>query len=157
MGCIYHQHSPTNELFDSFSSHMILPHIVQPTRIRNNSKTLIDNIYSNVITPNNISSNLTATISDHLPQFFIAPEIFSDPSSTKLNIFERYWWKFDQEHFSLDYLSVEWENLLKSVNNEGHSSILTKFRSILDMHAPLRKISNETLKFRNKSWITIGR
>ena len=62
-------------------------HIVQPTRITNNSKILIDNIYSNVITPNNISGNLTAIISDHLLQFLIAPDIFSDPSSTKLNIF----------------------------------------------------------------------
>ena len=48
----------TNEFLDSLSSHMLLPHIVQPTRIRNNSKTLIDNTYSNVITPNNISTLL---------------------------------------------------------------------------------------------------
>ena len=85
----YDQHSLTNEFLDSLSSHMLLPHIVQPTRIRNNSKTLIDNIYSNVITPNNISGNITATISDHLPQFLIAPDIFSNPPSTKLDIFQR--------------------------------------------------------------------
>ena len=90
---------------------MLLPHIVQPTRIRNNSKTLIDNIYSNVITPNNISGNITATILDHLPQFLIAPDIFSNPPSTKLNIFERDWSKFDQENFIPDYLSVDRENL----------------------------------------------
>ena len=59
--------------------------------------TLIDNIYSNVITPNNITGNITATISDHLPQFLIAPNIFSNPTSTKLNIFERDWSEFDQE------------------------------------------------------------
>ena len=78
---------------------MLLPHIVQPTRIRNNSKTLIDNIYSNVITPNNISGNITATISDHLPQFLIASNIFSNPPFIKLNIFEKDWSKFDQEKF----------------------------------------------------------
>ena len=85
----YGQRSLTNEFLDSFSSHMLLPHIVQPTRIRNNSKTLIDNIYSNIITPNNISGNITAIISDHLPQFRIATDIFSNPPSRKLNIFER--------------------------------------------------------------------
>ena len=47
----YDQHSFNNEFLDSLSSHMLLPHIVQPTRIRNNSKTLIYSIYSNVITP----------------------------------------------------------------------------------------------------------
>ena len=59
---------------------MILPHIVQPTRIRNNSKTLIDSIYSNVITLNNVAGNFTATISDHISQILIAPDIFSNPS-----------------------------------------------------------------------------
>ena len=55
----------------------------------------IDNIYSNVITANNISSNITASILDHLPQFLIAPDIFSNPPSTKLNTFERDWFKLD--------------------------------------------------------------
>ena len=87
----YYQHPLANEFLDSLSSHMLLPHIVQPTRIRNNSKTLIDNIYSNVITPNNISRNIAATISDHLTQFLIAPDVFSNPPSTKMNIFERDW------------------------------------------------------------------
>ena len=91
----FDQHSLTNEFFDSLSSHKFLPHIVQPTRIRNNSKTLIHNIYSNVITPNNISGNITVTILDHLPQFLIAPDIFSNPTSAKLNIFERDRSKFD--------------------------------------------------------------
>ena len=71
----YDQVSPTNEFFDSLSSHMLLPHIVQPTKIRNNSKALIGNIYSNAITSNNISGNLTATILDHLSQLLIAPDI----------------------------------------------------------------------------------
>ena len=81
----YDRHSLTNEFLDSLSPHMLLPHIVQPTRIRNNSKTLIDDIYSNTITPNNILGNITATVSDHLPQFCIAPDIFSNPPSTKFN------------------------------------------------------------------------
>ena len=67
----YDQHSLTNEFLDFLSSQMLLPHIVQPTRIRNNSKTLIYNIYSNVITPNNISGNITATLSDDLPSFLL--------------------------------------------------------------------------------------
>ena len=85
----YDQHSLTNEFLDSLSSHMLLPHIVQPTGIRNNSTTLIDNIYSNVITANNISGNITATILDHFPQFLIAPDIFSNPTSTNLIIFSK--------------------------------------------------------------------
>ena len=106
----HNQHSVTNEFLGCLSSLMLLLHIVQPTRIRNNSKTLIDNSYSNVITPNNISGNITTTISDHLPQFLIALAIFFNLPSAKLNIFESYWSKFDHENFFLNYLSLDWEN-----------------------------------------------
>ena len=55
------------EFFDSLSSHLLLSNVAQLTRIRNNSKTVIDNIYSNMNTPNNVPGTLTATTSDHLP------------------------------------------------------------------------------------------
>ena len=68
-----------------------------------------------MITPNSISSNLTAAISEHLPQYLIAPEIFPNLSSTKLNTFERDWSKFNQEIFILDYLSVDWKNSIQII------------------------------------------
>lgn len=88
-----------------------LPHVVQPTRIRNNFRTLIDSIYSNVITPINISSNLIATISDHLPQFPFAPDTFANPPSTKFFIFfERDWFNFDPGMKN----GLDWEYLSSS-------------------------------------------
>ena len=50
--------------------------LLQPTRITSNFNTLIDNIFLNVIDPDIISGNLTATISDHLHQFSIIPNIW---------------------------------------------------------------------------------
>ena len=55
---------------------------------------------------------MTATISDHLPQFSIIP-MFGDIPGNKSNIYERDWSKFDRESFILDYFSVESEYLLK--------------------------------------------
>ena len=72
----YDKHAPANEFLDLLSSHMFLPHIVQPTRISTTSKTLTDNIFSNIHTPSSVSGNLTSSISDHLPQFLIVPDIF---------------------------------------------------------------------------------
>ena len=43
-------------------------HISQPARLRDSSNTLIDNISPNTVIENTTSGNLTATISDHLPQ-----------------------------------------------------------------------------------------
>ena len=78
-----------------------------------------------MIIPNNVSGNLTATVSDHLPQFLIASEIFSNPPSPYLNIFERDWSKFDQENLILNYLFVDLENLIKSNNENVDQSIVS--------------------------------
>ena len=85
---------------------MFLPHIIQPTRVTSTSITAIDNIFSNIISANIISGNLTATISDHVPQFLIAPEIFRNTPSKKSNNSERDWNNFNQENLILDYFSV---------------------------------------------------
>ena len=42
--------------------------------------------------------NLTATISDHLPQFAIVPNMFGNTLGNKSNIHERDWSKFDREN-----------------------------------------------------------
>ena len=80
--------------------------------IDNTFKTLIDNIFSNMVVSNIIYANLTASISYHLPQFLVAPNIFINISYPKSNNYERNWSRFDQENFVLDYLSVNWDNLL---------------------------------------------
>ena len=61
----YEQHKATNEFLDFLSSNMFLPRIVQPTRITSPSKTLSDNIFSNYISQDIVSGNLTTNISDH--------------------------------------------------------------------------------------------
>ena len=61
----------TSEFFNLVSSYNPLPYITLPTRITNRSQTLIDNIFSNSTSTQIISGNLTSTVSDHLPQFFI--------------------------------------------------------------------------------------
>ena len=52
------------------------------TTITIHSKVLIDNIFSNVVSYEVISGNITATISDHLPQFLFAPNVLSSRLST---------------------------------------------------------------------------
>ena len=92
----YNEHNQTNEFLDSLASNSFIPLILQPTRITNHSNTLIDNIFSNVTHPDRISGNLTATISDHLPQFSTIPNMFRNISGNKSNIYGRDWSKFDR-------------------------------------------------------------
>ena len=61
-----------------------------------------------------MSDNLTAAISDHLTLRIILPNIFSNPSSNKSNIYGRVWSNFVQENVLLDYFSVKWNSLINN-------------------------------------------
>ena len=64
----------TSNYFDTSASLSFIPHIIHPTWITPHSRTLIDNIFSNV--PNfsqGKSGNLTLSLSDHLAQFLVIP------------------------------------------------------------------------------------
>ena len=76
----YNNHNLTTEFLDSVTSNSFFPYVLLPTRLTSHSKTLIDNIFSNIISPEAISDKLTSTISDHLPQFMVVPNIFSNPA-----------------------------------------------------------------------------
>ena len=140
----YNEQNQTNEFLDSLASNSFLkliPLILQPTRLTSHSNALIDNIFSIVIDPNIISGNLTATISDHLPQFSIIPNMFGNIPGNKSNIYERDWSKFDRENFILDYFSDEWEDLLKiyELNDDNSTkTFLDKINMLLDTYAPLK-------------------
>ena len=126
----YNEHKPTNEFLDSLASNSYLPYIIQPSRHTSHSRTLIDNIFSNVISKGIICGNITATISDHLPQFLVSPNTFANAPSNK-SVF--------------DYFDTDWSNLLK-LNEENvdlsTNNFLNAMNSLLNKYAP----------FKNKLW-----
>ena len=63
-----------------------------------------------------ISGNSTATLSYHLPQFLMAPNIFLTHSTPISSKYERDWSRFDQENFILDYFSIDWVDLFLASN-----------------------------------------
>ena len=65
----YNKHTQTHEFLNYLASNSFAPLILHTTGITSYSNTLIDNIFPNVTDPDIISDNLTAGISDHLPQF----------------------------------------------------------------------------------------
>ena len=88
----YNVRNHTNELLDSLASDSSIPLILQPTRITSHSNDIIGiyiYIFSNVIDPDIISGNFTATISDPMPQFSIIPNMFGNVSGNKSNIYEQ--------------------------------------------------------------------
>ena len=77
----------------------------------------------------------------------------------KSNIYERDWNNFDQENFILDYLAVDWADIIKSEKKNidfSFECFLKKFNLILDKYLPLKKLTKQKLKFKTKPWITPG-
>ena len=72
----YDEHKPTNKFSDSLASNSYLPYTIQPSQHTSHSRTLIDNIFSNVTSKDIVLDNTTATIWDLLPQFLISPNTF---------------------------------------------------------------------------------
>ena len=75
-----------------------------------------------IVNPNTISGNLTATISDYLPQSAMIHNMFGNMWSNKSNIYDSDWWKFDQENFRIcedllknDELNIN-PNLSRGIN-----------------------------------------
>ena len=58
-------------------------------------------------------SILIATTSNRLPQFIIVPNLFPNPPSNRISVYERDWSNFDQVNFILDYFSIYWNDGLK--------------------------------------------
>ena len=155
----YNEHKPTNEFLDWLASNSNLPYIIQPSRHTSQSRTLIDNVFSNVISKDIICGNITAIISDHLPQFLVSPNTFANLPSNKCNVFERDWSKFDQKNFILDYFDTNWSNLL-NLNEKNvdlsTNNFINAMNSLLNKYAHFKKISKYKFKFKTKPWITFG-
>ena len=65
----YSSHTETNDFINLMVSNYLLPHILHPTRVTDQSATITDNIFSNNCELDTLSGNLLSQISDHFPQF----------------------------------------------------------------------------------------
>ena len=65
--------------------------------------------------------------------------------------------KFKKEKFILDYFDKNWSEILELDQhnvNLSMDSYLDHVNTILDSHAPYKKVSKYELRFKLKSWIT---
>ena len=151
---------PTSSFLNNLASNLFIPHIILPTRITTRSKTLIDNIFSNSLNSSYISGNITTSISDHLPQFLLIPNInIKDLLPKHHNLFKRDSTNFKKEDFILDLLDIDWNTTLQTNKNDpdfSFNQFYEKINCIIDNHLPLKKVSKKELKQQFKPWITTG-
>ena len=82
----YDNNSDSATFLDNMYSNFLLPYITAPSRITSHSKTLIDNIFSNIIDEEPVSGNITSTISDHFSQFLLTKNNKTQKQTKKNNL-----------------------------------------------------------------------
>ena len=134
-----------------------LPHILLRTRISKTS-TLIDNIFSNSTSLAEIESGkMTSIFLDHHPKFTFLKYFFSKIPATKSNILRYDWRKSESNKLISDFNQTDWEQILfsgKSDVNLSMNQYLSKIDSLLETHAPLKKLKKRELKLLTKPWTT---
>ena len=87
----------------------LIPTIDKPTRVHNNSATLIDNIFTNNVQEEIISGNIISDISDHFTQFCITQSVI-EKGQTGSHLIRDYS-HFSEENYLNDYrklTGLEW-------------------------------------------------
>ena len=110
-----------------------------------------------------MSGNIPSSISDHLPQFYTLPEFFSNSPPTKYNIISHDWEKFNNQSFLEGFEKINWNQVLQ-LNQDNvnitFENYLNTVNTLINSHAPLKKLNKKQRKFQLKPritpWITKG-
>ena len=144
---LHYETSPNvNNYINCMLSNHFQPVSLQPSRITNNSSTLIDNIFTNAIDCKMFSGNILFQISDHLPQF----AIFSNkkPDYSKQSYFSYKYTNFNQERFINDYITIN-STFLCDDNidvNVKFDMFLLNVHKLVNNHCPKQNIGKRALK-----------
>jgi len=133
------KHKATEDLFNIFYSHMMLPTINKPTRVNHDTATLIDNIYIKAHTCSKIETGIIKTnLSDHYPIFAlidhgktlthknttIQHRVLNDVVIAKINS---------------ELETQNWDSLTEMNATEACSYFTEKVESVLDKYAKKNK------------------
>ena len=128
----------------SLQSFHLIPTIDKPTRVYNNTATLIYNVFTNPIDNDLISGNIVSDISDHFSQFCIA--------SSRTKIFknrkgqaqvERDFSNFSDVKFNDEVSALNLNAVVENSNypTKSFSIFYNKLHKLINKHAPLKPVS----------------
>ena len=146
------EHLPTSEFLELMHANHFYPIINKPTRITENSATLIDNIFCNSLMNASFQGVFYCDISDHFPIFNIEQNT-SNTIESDTYIMKRMVNKKAMTLFLHRLKSISWTHIFE--NNCTVSSFNTFYEAFTkeyDLAFPIKRIR---LKCKaNKSWVT---
>ena len=136
------------------------PAITIPTRVTENSKTIIDNIItndSNIILPVIIQTD----ISNHFVIFSLTMN-FNKPLKNNIKIYHSDKSKLNSEEFcrqlelNLQAFSTQIYSATPDSFNQLIAKLVALIENTIEIHAPLKKLSHKQQKLQSNPWITKG-
>ena len=148
-------HNLTGSFINNLISKSFFPLITLPTRIKHQSATLIDHIWSNKIHANSKSGILLSSLSDHFPIIYF--EGNKQNAGSPAYITKRKFNKQSIQNFCESIKSMSWQNV-KNENcpSSAFSNFFEKIDSEVDFHFPLTKIKLKSKRFMHSPWMTKG-
>jgi hypothetical protein len=150
-----------NTFFDTLCSNGLFPKITQPTRITENSKTLIDNCFMKVSAnfSGTISGILQQNISDHQPYFVTLDNLDRNIQNSKyLKIMKMN--SDAQLSFKNDLAKTCSLQNFETGNyddpNKNNDILDTILKTAMDKHMPVKYIKYRKHKHKKCNWITSG-
>ena len=135
----YETHNQSRDFLDEMFSASLKPNITTPTQITPQSKTLTDNIFTNVLDEDIVCGNFTWSTSDHLVQFLIHTNETISDQKLKKDIHIKHFKNLDKRKLKEDLENIDWNQLLAIYCNDRNISLnifLKSVNSILDRHVP---------------------
>ena len=131
----YNSHTAKTNYANLFFSAQFLPYIIHPSRVSDNSSTLIDNIFANILQCETVSGNILTQITDHFPQFLILKH--AGISYKKVQYYKHDFSKLDAEVLLNDF-----ENPDLAFLNDNSLDVNEKFNRFLSILDELESESN---------------
>ena len=149
------KHMPTSEFIEMLYSFSYLPLINKPTRIKNESAILIDNIFCNKFNKSmSVFNGICITdITDHFPIFTI--NYVNEKNTYVLPLKKRFYTTKNIEKFTQRIRLINWDTVLNSLNAQNAFTCL--YTQILTCFQECFPLVNVKLKYANrKPWLTDG-
>ena len=150
------ENNNTLKLVSVLSSYAFTPHIHNPTRISITSRTLIDNIFSNVINKNVANGVLFYDILDHLPIFSLC----SQPEPQKKMKMNKPSKKRKESDRNIDSLNFDlaqegWDSVLNETDaNRAYDIFIKKLTFYFNKNIPL--VNMKSFRKNRQPWVTKG-
>ena len=136
----FETHGPTNDYINSLISKSFLPLITMPTRIKHQSATLLDHIWSNKICNKYKTGILINSVSDHFPVFYI-----EETKQAKIVLLQKNIRKINNKtipSFCNLLKSTSWQSVLnKNCTKSAFDNFFEKINAARDISFPEKDLN----------------